>query len=131
MGDRGYDVLGRFYLEFIRYAGTDKKTGLVLTPPHITEFVGDVVNLNVNDIVYDSCCGTGDFLISAMKRMAGLAGNDLDKKVYIKQNQLVGMEKCTDMFTYACSNMMMSGDGKAHIYQGDSFSWIMLRSLRH
>lgn len=26
------------------------------------------------------------------------------------------------MFTFACSNMMMSGDGKSHIYQGDSFS---------
>ena len=122
MGDRGYDVLGRFYREFIRYAGTDKKTGLVLTPQHITDFVGDVVDLNVNDVVYDSCCGTGGFLISAMKRMASLAGNDADKKIYIKQNQLVGMEKRTDMFTYACSNMMMSGDGKAHIYQGDSFS---------
>ena len=45
LGDRGYDVLGQFYREFIRYAGTDKKTGLVLTPQHITEFVGDVVNL--------------------------------------------------------------------------------------
>ncbi len=33
MGDKGYDVLGKFYTEFIRYAGTDKKTGLVLTPP--------------------------------------------------------------------------------------------------
>jgi len=122
LGDRGYDVLGRFYREFIRYAGTDKKTGLVLTPQHITEFVGEVVNLNVNDVVYDSCCGTGGFLISAMKRMARFAGNDAEKIVAIKQNQLVGMEKRTDMFTYACSNMMMSGDGKAHIYQGDSFS---------
>lgn len=122
LGAWGYDVLGRFYREFIRYAGTDKKTGLVLTPQHITEFVGEVVNLNVNDIVYDSCCGTGGFLISSMKQMARLAGNDADKLVYIKQNQLVGMENRTDMFTYACSNMMMSGDGKAHIYQGDSFS---------
>ena len=122
LGDRGYDVLGRFYREFIRYAGTDKKTGLVLTPQHITEFVGDVVNLNVNDVVYDSCCGSGGFLISSMKRMARLAGNDAEKIVYIKRNQIVGMEKRTDMFTYACSNMMMSGDGKAHIYQGDSFS---------
>ena len=122
MGDRGYDVLGRFYREFIRYAGTDRKTGLVLTPQHITEFVGEVVNLNVNDVVYDSCCGSGGFLISAMKRMAELAGNDADKKFHIKRNQLVGIEKRTDMFTYACSNMMMSGDGKAHIYQGDSFS---------
>ena len=122
MGDRGYDILGRFYREFIRYAGTDKKTGLVLTPQHITEFVGDIVNLNVNDIVYDSCCGTGGFLISAMKHMAALAGNDAEKKSDIKQKQIIGMEKRTDMFTYACSNMMMSGDGKASIYQGDSFS---------
>lgn len=122
MGDKGYDVLGRFYTEFIRYAGTDKKTGLVLTPQHITEFFCDLVSLNINDVVVDSCCGTGGFLISAMKRMLELAGNDQKKKKHIKQKQLIGIEKRTDMFTFACSNMMMSGDGKSHIYEGDSFS---------
>ncbi|MCO4091926.1 MAG: N-6 DNA methylase [Sphingorhabdus sp.] len=122
MGEKGYDVLGRFYREFIRYAGSDKKTGLVLTPQHITEFCGDLVNLNVNDVVYDSCCGTGGFLIASMKRLIGLAGNDEIKKGEIKKNQLIGIEKRTDMFTFACSNMMMSGDGKSHIYRGDSFS---------
>ncbi len=30
-----FDVLGKFYTQFIRYAGSDKKTGLVLTPAHI------------------------------------------------------------------------------------------------
>lgn len=122
MGEKGYDVLGRFYREFIRYAGTDQKTGLVLTPQHITELFGDLVNLNVNDVVYDSCCGTGGFLIASMKRMIALAGNDASKKADIKKSQLVGIEKRTDMFTFACSNMMMSGDGKSHIYRGDSFS---------
>lgn len=122
MGQKGYDVLGRFYREFIRYAGTDQKTGLVLTPQHITEFFGDVVDLNINDIVYDSCCGTGGFLIASMKRLIALAGNSETKKTEIKKNQLIGIEKRTDMFTFACSNMMMSGDGKSHIYQGDSFS---------
>ncbi len=122
MGEKGYDVLGRFYREFIRYAGTDQKTGLVLTPQHITEFFAEIVNLNVNDVVYDSCCGTGGFLIASMKRMLGLAGNDATKKGEIKRDQLLGVEKRTDMFTFACSNMMMSGDGKSHIYQGDSFS---------
>src|SRR3990167_5993874 len=57
MGDKGYDVLGRFYREFIRYAGTDKKSGLVITPQHITELFGDIVDINANDVVYDSCCG--------------------------------------------------------------------------
>ncbi|MDQ2949608.1 MAG: SAM-dependent methyltransferase, partial [Acidobacteriota bacterium] len=122
LGDKGYDVLGRFYREFIRYAGTDKKTGLVLTPQHITEFFGDVVNLNVNDVVLDSCCGSGGFLISAMKYMLDKAGADEKKRRAIKENQLVGIERRTDMFTFACSNMMMSGDGKSHIYQGDSFA---------
>lgn len=122
MGDKGYDVLGRFYREFIRYAGTDKKTGLVLTPQHICEFFTDIVALNRNDVVWDSCCGTGGFLIAAMKRMFELAGTDQAKKNEIREKQLVGIEKRTDMFTFACSNMMMSGDGKSHIYQGDSFS---------
>ncbi len=122
LGDKGYDVLGRFYREFIRYAGTDKKTGLVLTPQHITEFCCDVVNVNINDVVFDSCCGSGGFLISAMTRMLDLAGSNQKKKKAIKENQLIGIERRTDMFTFACSNMMMSGDGKSHIYQGDSFA---------
>lgn len=121
-GNKGYDVLGKFYTEFIRYAGTDKKTGLVLTPKHITEFFCDLVDLGGDDVVFDSCCGTGGFLVSAMKYMSSKVGNDEEKKKNIKQNQLIGVEKRTDMFTFACSNMMMSGDGKSHIYQGDSFS---------
>ncbi len=122
LGDKGYDVLGRFYREFIRYAGTDKKTGLVLTPQHVTELFCDLVGLNVNDVVFDSCCGSGGFLISAMKHMLQLAASDQKKRKAIKENQLVGIERRTDMFTFACSNMMMSGDGKSHIYQGDSFA---------
>lgn len=130
MGDKGYDVLGRFYREFIRYAGTDKKTGLVLTPQHITEFFCDVVNLNVNDVVFDSCCGSGGFLISAMKHMLEIAGPDQKKRDAIKENELVGIESRTDMFTFACSNMMMSGDGKSHIYQGDSFAPAIVQKVR-
>ena len=122
MGDKGYDVLGKFYTEFIRYAGTDKKTGLVLTPHHITNFFCDLVNLNTHDVVFDSCCGTGGFLIAAMRKMLELAGNDEQRKKRVKEEQLIGIEKRPDMFTYACSNMMMRGDGKSHIYQGDSFS---------
>lgn len=130
LGDKGYDVLGRFYREFIRYAGTDKKTGLVLTPQHITELFCDIVNLNLNDVVYDSCCGSGGFLISAMKQMLESAGADQQKRRAIKENQLVGIERRTDMFTFACSNMMMSGDGKSHIYQGDSFAQPVIDLVR-
>lgn len=116
-----YDVLGKFYTQFIRYAGSDSKTGLVLTPPHITDFFCDLADINQNDIIFDSCCGTGGFLVSAMNRMIALSGNDLEKHKLIKSEQLIGIEKRADMFSHACSNMMMRGDGKSHIHFGDCF----------
>src|SRR5690242_11169108 len=57
-----------------------------------------------------------------MKRMFQLAGGNQKKKGTSKARQLVGIERRTDMYTFACSNMMMSGDGKSQIYQGDSFA---------
>lgn len=117
-----YDVLGKFYTQFIRYAGSDSKTGLVLTPPHITDFFCDIAAINENDVVYDPCCGTGGFLVAAMNRMLSKAGNNLKKHRKIKSEQLIGIEKRADMFSHACSNMMMRGDGKSHVYYGDCFS---------
>ena len=122
MEQSGFDVLGRFYTEFIRYAGSEQSQGLVLTPAHITDLFCDLANVNSNDIIYDPCSGTGGFLIAGMKRMFELAGNDESKKQNIKNNQLVGVELRPSMFTYACSNMMMRGDGKSNIYCGDCFA---------
>ncbi len=116
-----FDILGRFYTQFIRYTGSDKKTGLVLTPVHITDFFCEVVELTKNDIVFDECCGTAGFLVSAMNYMLRKVGNNEVKRESIKKIQLLGIEKRADMFTHACSNMMMRGDGKSCILYGDCF----------
>ncbi len=116
-----FDVLGKFYTQFIRYAGSDQKTGLVLTPQHITDLFCDIAGVTKDDVVFDHCCGTGGFLVSAMKYMVRKAGNDTQKHKRIKGNQLIGCEKRADMFSHACSNMMMRGDGKSHIYFDDCF----------
>jgi type I restriction-modification system DNA methylase subunit len=122
MEQSGFDVLGRFYTEFIRYAGSEKNQGLVLTPAHITDLFCNLANVTPNDVIYDPCCGTGGFLISGMKQMITLAGNDEEKKQNIKNKQLIGVELRPSMFTYACSNMMLRGDGKSNIYCGDCFA---------
>ncbi|MEK6886075.1 MAG: N-6 DNA methylase [Nanoarchaeota archaeon] len=122
MEQSGFDVLGRFYTEFIRYAGSEQSQGLVLTPSHITDLFCDLANINENSILYDPCCGTGGFLIAGMKRMLKLAGDRETKIKSIKSKQLIGVELRPSMFTYACSNMMMRGDGKSNIYCGDCFS---------
>lgn len=127
--ESGYDILGRFYTEFIRYAASKQKQGLVLTPSHITDLFCDLAFLNENDKVYDCCCGTGGFLIAAMKRMVFLAGNDTEKKKAIRKNQLLGTELRPEMFTFACSNMMLRGDGKSNIECGSCFDDTIIKKI--
>lgn len=121
MEDSGIDVLGKFYTEFIRYAGSQQKQGLVLTPFHITNFFCDLAELTPNDIVYDPCCGTAGFLVAAKKRMCQLAGNDEELKKKIREERLIGVEMRPSMYTYACTNMILRGEGQANIYCGDCF----------
>jgi len=127
----GYDVLGRFYVEFIRYAASEQKSGLVLTPAHITELFCDLADIRLKDIVYDPCCGTGGFLVAAMQRLFKMAGSDKKLKENIRKKQLCGVEFRSDMFTFACSSMRFRGDGKSNIYNGDCFQYAQIISDNH
>lgn len=127
----GYDVLGRFYVEFIRYAASEQKSGLVLTPAHITELFCDLAELRINDVVYDPCCGTGGFLVAAMQRMFKMAGSDIKTRERIRKKQLCGCELRPDMFTYACSSMKFRGDGKSNLYNGSCFNNAQIISENH
>src|SRR3989344_1704356 len=115
-----YDIIGNFYGEFIRYTGGDAQgLGIVLTPKHITEIFADLAKLNKNSIVLDTCCGTGGFLISAMKKMT--AGASEIERLKILENSLIGVEQEPSMFALAVSNMILRGDGKTNLYQGSCF----------
>lgn len=116
-----YDVIGIFYNEFLRYANGDGGLGIVLTPQHIRELFVDLAEVNKDSVVIDNCCGTGGFLISAMKRMEDLAKGDKKKVKEIHIKQLMGIEDNPKMFCLACSNMMLRGDGKSNIFQQDCF----------
>lgn len=116
-----FDVLGQFYIEFLRYANSDKGLGIVLTPPHITELFCELADVNKNSIVLDNCAGTGGFLISAMSKMVKDANHNTAKIKSIKEKQLVGIEYQDDIFALACSNMFIHEDGKTSIINGDCF----------
>lgn len=116
-----FDVLGQLYIEFLRYANSDKGLGIVLTPPHITEFMAELGEVNKNSVVYDSCTGTGGFLVSAMRLMIKDAKGDQDKIKQIKARQLIGVENKSHIFALACSNMFIHQDGKTNILNGSCF----------
>jgi len=116
-----FDVLGQLYIEFLRYANSDKGLGIVLTPPHITEFMALLAEANKDSIVYDNCTGTGGFLVSAMKQMILDAKGDRTKIQSIKNRQLIGVEYQAHIFSLACSNMFIHQDGKTNILNGSCF----------
>lgn len=116
-----YDVLGRLYIEFLRYANSDKGLGIVLTPLHTTELFSGLACVNKGSVVYDNCAGTGGFLISALRKMVKDAKGDLVKIKKIKENQVIGVEYQAHIFALACSNMYIHQDGKTNIINGDCF----------
>lgn len=128
--DKGssYDIIGKFYEEFLRYAGVaNVKKGIVLTPNHITTLFTELIDIKTNDVIFDPACGTGAFLIAGMNKIAEIIekSNLPDKKKKlenIKTDQLVGFEKSSTMYSLAISNMLFRGDGKSRIYNEDFFS---------
>jgi hypothetical protein len=117
-----FDTLGQFYIEFLRYANTDKGLGIVLTPPHITDLCVELAEIDKDSIVFDNCAGTGGFLISAMKKMVVESNNNSSKILKIRNSQLVGIEYQDDIYALCISNLIIHGDGKTNILLGDCFS---------
>ena len=126
--ETNYDILGKFYEEFLRFAGvTNVKKGIVLTPNHITKLFTELIDIKNNDIIFDPCCGTGAFLIAAMNKLVSEINNSNipGKKTLIKsikENQLMGFEKSTTMYSLAISNMLFRRDGKSRVFNVDFFT---------
>jgi len=116
-----FDVLGQFYIEFLKYANNGKGLGIVLTPPHITELFADIAQINKDSVVLDNCTGTGGFLISSMNKMIKDANKDKEKETNIKKSQLFGIEFQHRIFSLACSNMFIHGDGRSNLIKGSCF----------
>lgn len=125
-----FDVLGQLYIEFLRYANSDKGLGIVLTPPHITELFSELAQVNKNSIILDNCTGTGGFLISAMKKMIENANGNNNKIKEIKTNQLIGIEYQAHIFALAVSNMYIHQDGKTNIINGSCFDKTIIQSIK-
>jgi hypothetical protein len=114
-----YDVIGQFYVEFLRYANNDKGLGIVLTPHHIAELFAELAGVDKNSVVFDNCCGTAGLLIGAMRVMIRDAGDSKSVQKRIKDKQLFGIEFQPKVYALAVSNMILHGDGRTNIYRGD------------
>ena len=116
-----FDAISKFYIEFMRYANAHKALGIVLTPPHVTDLFVELADINKDSVVFDNCCGTGGFLVSAMNKMMMEAKGDKKKEQDIKEKQIVGIEFQDHIYAILISNMIIHQDGKTSMYPGDCF----------
>lgn len=113
--DEKQDILGKAYKIFLHRAGKVDNKNIILTPDHIKVLMIELARLNVDDVVIDTCTGTGGFLMEAMETMISLCNNDPKKIKNIKEKQLIGFENDRILFALACSNMFLHGDGKSNL----------------
>lgn len=118
--DEKQDLLGKAYKIFLKKAGKIDNKNIILTPDHIKRLMVRLARLNKDDVVVDTCMGSGGFLMEAMETMIKLSNEDPAKIENIKEKQLVGFETDPVLFSLACSNMFLHGDGRTNMFYGSS-----------
>ena len=118
--DEKQDILGRAYKIFLSRAGKVDNKNIILTPDHIKELMVRLARLNIDDVVLDTCTGSGGFLMESMEVLIELAKNDSSLIDRIQKKQLIGFELDPTLFALACSNMFLHGDGRTNLIFGSS-----------
>ena len=113
--DEKQDILGKAYKVFLSRAGKAENKNIILTPDHIKVLMVKLANLSKDDVVLDTCTGSGGFLMESMETMIQLSNGDAEKIRAIKETQLIGFEIDSVLFALACSNMFLHGDGKTNL----------------
>lgn len=103
------------------------KNDVVFTPRYVTDLMAKLAKVNMDSYVWDYAAGSAGFLVSSMKLMLNDAKkrikspSDLNiKETKIKLEQLLGIEKLSDIYMLAVLNMILMGDGSSNILHKDS-----------
>jgi hypothetical protein len=110
-----HDILGKAYKIFLKRAGKVDNKNIILTPDHIKNLMIKLARLNVDDVILDTCTGTGGFLMEAMNDLIQKAEQNEQKILNIKEKQLIGFEVDAVLFSLACTNMFLHGDGRTNM----------------
>lgn len=129
------DVKGRAFEEFLPSQLRGKGLGQFFTPRPIVDFMANLADISIQDVIVDFACGSGGFLIKAFEQMQ----NELDQlpsgtftrigtsreKLLddVKAGQLFGIDAEPRAARTAKMNMLMWGDGR-RVFRGNGLASI-------
>ena len=116
------DIKGDAFEYFLKNSITvGNDLGEYFTPRHIVSLMVELVDPKFGETVYDPCCGTGGFLISAFEHIKQKVLMTKEMMETLKNKTVFGRE-LTSSARIAKMNMILTGDGHTNISQIDSLS---------
>jgi type I restriction enzyme M protein len=82
-----------------------------LTPLAVIKFLVSIVAPRRDETVFDPCCGIGDFL-----SVAYVTSQERGDEWKLDDANIYGADMSVDMIALASLNMLLNGDGKAHLF---------------
>ena len=126
---RYYDVIGKTYTDFLKYVKAAGGQDIIITPDHIKQFMYKIIGVDADDVILDTCTGSGGFIATGFGKLIDANKEkhknvEVDSEIFknITEKQLVAIENSPNMYSLAFSNMILHGDGKSNLYQGDCFN---------
>lgn len=110
------DVLGEIYERFLMKTMTGRELGQYFTPRAIIDAMVRMVDPSKDDKILDPACGTGGFLISAMKYLA--KKHNTDKREVARK--LYGIDIFEIIVKLSKIDLWLHGNCHENIKRGDS-----------
>lgn len=128
------DVIADAFETFIGHALKGGQ-GQFFTPRNVVKMMVDILNPTEEDLIVDPACGSGGFLIDALKHVWEKLDNDAQKykwsqsnlkeeKIAVAINNIRGIDKDYFLSKVAKAYMTLIGDGKSGIFCEDSLEVI-------
>lgn len=120
------DIIGLAYESFLPSIFRGERLGQFFTPDRIKEFMIEILDPQVGNLIIDPAFGSGGFLVLSYKRLLeSIKGSNWnqskkdDEKMKLSSEYLYGVE-INPRLEIACkTNMYLHGDGRTKIYRGD------------
>jgi len=120
------DIIGLAYESFLPNIFRGKGMGQFFTPDRIKEFMIDVLEPKIGDLIIDPAFGSGGFLVIMFKRLLndiyssnlGAIQKSQEKK-NLCEKYLYGTEIDPRLTIASKTNMYLHGDGKTNLYRND------------
>lgn len=113
-------AFNEIYESILKNMQGSKATGEFYTPRAVTDFVVEMVHPQIGEKVADFACGTGGFLVSALKALESKMASADD--AVLLQSSLFGTEWKALPFQLCMTNLLLHGLDSPNLINGDSLS---------